>query len=143
VLFFHELVSKSLPERGNGGQIGGIRVYVLWSLRIRGKITESIKTPFLPHFHILQRYIHIMGDLPSKRFYEGLFLKRFSAVFWKNKDILGFFSKPCAGIHNFGQPGKTISPETANPGQFRAPFGTGYLMSGIVIIVSNITSYLK
>ena len=56
VLFFHELVSKSLPERGNGGQIGEIGVYVLWSLRTEGTITESIKTPFLPHFYILLHY---------------------------------------------------------------------------------------
>jgi hypothetical protein len=74
-------VSKSHPERENGGQIGEIRVYVFGGFQVWGKITEWLKTPFLPHFHILLHYVHIIGDLPSKRVCERLFLKRLSAVF--------------------------------------------------------------
>jgi hypothetical protein len=107
-----------------------------------GTNTESIKTPFLPHFHILLHYVHIMGDLPSNRFCEGLFLKRLSAVFWINNGILRFFLKPCYEIGNFMQPGMTISPERANPSSYRAPFDVGYLMSGMLITTSNTTSNL-
>jgi hypothetical protein len=32
------------------------------------------------------------------------------------------------------QPGKTISPERANPGPNKAPFGSGYLISAIPFI---------
>jgi hypothetical protein len=104
---------------------------------------ESIKTPFLPHFHILLHYVHIMGDLPSKRVCERLFLKRLFAIFWINNGILRFFLKPCAEIGNFMQPGMTNSPERANPGPYRAPFISGYLMSAIVINTSNITSEIR
>ena len=114
-----------------------IGAYLLWSLRIGGTITESIKTPFLPHFHILLHYIHIVGDLPSKRVCERLFFKRLFAVFLRNNDILGVIPKLCAGIRNFVQPGITISLKRANPGHFGAPFGSGYLYSVMLITASN------
>jgi len=45
-----ELVSKSLPERANGGQTVEIRVYVFWGVLIRGMIPGWIKLPFIPTF---------------------------------------------------------------------------------------------
>jgi hypothetical protein len=76
VLFFPELVSKSPPERENGGQIGEIRVYVLWSFRIRGDITGWPKPPFSLAFPYSAILFHIVGDLPSKRVCEHLILRR-------------------------------------------------------------------
>jgi hypothetical protein len=140
---FPELVPKSLPERENGGQIGEIGVYVLWSFRFGGTITGWIKTPFLPHFHILLHYIHIVGDLPSKRVCGPIFFKRLFAVFSRNNDILGFIPKPCAGIHNFVQSGMTISSKRGNPGPYWAPFCSGYLLSGMLINTSNTTSNFR
>jgi len=71
----------------------------------------------------------------------GFLLKRFFAVFWRNNGILRFSLKLCAIIGKFLQPDKKISPKRANPGQNWAPFDVGYLMSSILIIVSNTTSY--
>jgi hypothetical protein len=142
VLFFPELVPKSLPERENGGQIGEIGVCILWSFRIRGTITGWTKTPFFPAFHNLLHYVHIVGELPSNRVYERIFFKRLFAVFWRNNGIFGFIPKPCAEIRNFVQPDKTISPKRANPGPYWAPFGSGYLMSGMLITASNTSSNL-
>ena len=134
---FSRISAKKPPERENGGQIGEIGVYVLRRFRIRGKITGWPKPPFFPVFPHPATFIHIVGDLPSKRVCEPIFLKRLFAVFWRNNGILGFIPKPCAGIRNFVHPGKTIAPERANPGPYRAPFDIGYLMSGMLITASN------
>ena len=45
VLIFPELVLKSLPERGDGAQIGEIRVYVMLTLQIV-KVNQSVQSPF-------------------------------------------------------------------------------------------------
>jgi len=105
-------------------------------------ITDWIKTPFLPHIHILLHYIHILGELPSKRVCERIIFKRLFAVFRGNNGFLGLIPKLCAGIHNFVQPVMIISPERANPGPYWALFGYGYLMSGMLINTSTTTSNL-
>ena len=50
---------------------------------------------------------------------------------------MGLIPKPCAGIRNSVQPGMTVSSKRANPGPYRAQFGSGYLMSGMLITASN------
>jgi hypothetical protein len=73
VLFFPQISVKKPYGKGKWGSNWGDWGVCFWGFQIRGTITELIKPPFLPRFHILQQYIHIMGDLPSNRFCEGLF----------------------------------------------------------------------
>jgi hypothetical protein len=82
-------------ERENGGQIGEIGAYVLWSFRIRGDNHGTDKNPLFTAFPHSATLFHIVGDLPSNRVYERLFFKRLYAVFWGNHGIWGFIPKPC------------------------------------------------
>ena len=93
-----------------------------------------------PHSATIYPYY---GRFASQSLLWGFLLKRLFAVFSGNNGILWLFQKSCAGFCNFIQPGKKKSPKRANPGPYRAPFCPGYLMSGIPIIVSNTTSYLR
>jgi len=107
-----------------------------------GTNTGWPKPPFFLAFPHPATLFHIVAELPSKRVYEPIFFKRLFAVFWRNNGIFGLIPKPCAGIRNFVQPDKTMSPKRANPGPIGAPFGSGYLMSGMLITASNTPSNL-
>jgi hypothetical protein len=108
----------------------------------RGDNHGMDKNPLFTAFPHSATLFHILGDLPSNRFYERLFFKRLFAVFWGNNGILGFIPKLCARIRIFMQPGMTFSPKRAKPGPYWAPFCSRYLMSVMLITASKTTSNL-